>query len=635
MASKFMKVKRIVLSVLVAALLASQLTGCSMLSSDELLDLIRSGETIEIEVSVPSWSTLEVAPKSDISWVQLDQLKTYNMGFRLDFDTAFNISTVTSDGVPSKQGCIFVTTFEGKDVHNGNSTMRDAFRNKIFNNYWASPEVKNRLTEIVGDIYTDVDSTGKYALTSSVNAYFNLMADETDTTIYGPTQSLTREQFYALIFRAANGVQELNYFPDSDAFAQAVGGDTPYTMYAKQVAEFGWLNVDNGSLNSSNINGAITKAEAVYMMVNQYFKSELENLQLAKNSTAYGLKNGGNLAEKLKFDKDEKASDAVQNNLLAYMIENPSKGVDESLMGSLVIGEKLNLMNGIDYSDMFGVITKDEAIQLLMNTYQAENNLYGYSTNSETPELTVNIYGNIGTWTIDGADETLPDGPSGQEYVVADSKVDSDASMEEYFQTIYDKYHEIDAEAGKYTESDIYAMECFEINDSVSMKLLPSNGLSLYEAWRLGKYPLPSTDQPQTQTQPQPTDQPTDQPQTSTPTPTAPPVNDSLPKVTEDKNNDAHIAQQQQQQEQAQQQATASGNFTYPPNSTTADLTPDQIAEGLYVRTDKEGKVYNQEGQFQGFRIERYAEEQKVSTDANQAIADADNGSMSDTSNFQ
>lgn len=221
-----------------------------------------------------------------------------------------------------------------------------------------------------------------------------------------------------------------------------------------------------------------------------------------------------------------------------------------------------------------------------------------------------------------------------------DSKLESDASMEEYFQTIYDKYHEIDAEAGKYTESDIYAMECFEINDSVSMKLLPSNGLSLYEAWRLGKYPLPSTDQPQTQTQPQPTDQtqPTDQPQTSTPTPTAPPVNDSLPKVTEDKNNDAHIAQQQQQQEQAQQQATASGNFTYPPNSTTADLTPEQIAEGLYVRTDKEGKVYNQEGQFQGFRISDYAERQQVSTDAIDAIYGEDGlgGSNEwDTSNFQ
>lgn len=219
--------------------------------------------------------------------------------------------------------------------------------------------------------------------------------------------------------------------------------------------------------------------------------------------------------------------------------------------------------------------------------------------------------------------------------VVSDSKVESDASMEEYFQTIYDKYHEIDAEAGKYTESDIYAMECFEINDSVSMKLLPSNGLSLYEAWRLGKYPLPSTDQPQ------PTDQtqPTDQPQTSTPAPTAPPVNDSLPKVTEDKNNDAHIAQQQQQQEQAQQQATASGNFTYPPNSTTADLTPDQVAEGLYVRTDKGGRVYDQSGQYQGFRIERYVEEQKVSNEASDAIVEAGKGAdgssdMSDTSNF-
>ena len=76
---KFMRTKKIIIPVMAAIILVSQLTGCAALSSNEMLEMIDQGQTIVLEVNQPSYNiVIKGEQKVDVTWVQLDQLKTFN-----------------------------------------------------------------------------------------------------------------------------------------------------------------------------------------------------------------------------------------------------------------------------------------------------------------------------------------------------------------------------------------------------------------------------------------------------------------------------------------------------------------------------------------------------------------------------
>ena len=379
-----MVVKKIVLSVLTVALITSQLAGCAMLQKDELLDMISNGDTITIEMTVPNWTPDSAKQLADLSWEELAQSQAYiTTGFRGSVDTALNINTVTTKDGNTKQGCMYTIVKNGEEVQSGNTSMRDAFRNKAFIKYWNDGNVQNSLTEAVDYAYTDIDHTSQYALTAVLNAYYNLFNDGDNDTTYGATQSLTREQFMTMAFKAGNGVKELS---DYTAFLAATGGkETYYTPYAAQMADHSFLKISNGSLNGTNIATPISKAEAVYMLVDTYLKSEVDKvLASSEKLSAFGYKDAGDQVAELGINADG-TSKSVENNLLAYLVNNQGeKGIDHNLMAYLAVAEKYNLGNGIDLAgDLFSSISKDEAIRLLANTFEAENEVYGYLTNTE------------------------------------------------------------------------------------------------------------------------------------------------------------------------------------------------------------------------------------------------------------
>ena len=379
-----MVVKKIVLSVLTVALITSQLAGCAMLQKDELLDMISNGDTITIEMTVPNWTPDSAKQLADLSWEELAQSQAYiTTGFRGSVDTALNINTVTTKDGNTKQGCMYTVVKNGEEVQSGNTSMRDAFRNKAFIKYWNDGNAQNSLTEAVDYAYTDIDHTSQYALTAVLNAYYNLFNDGDNDTTYGATQSLTREQFMTMAFKAGNGVKELS---DYTAFLAATGGkETYYTPYAAQMADHSFLKISNGSLNGTNIATPISKAEAVYMLVDTYLKSEVDKvLASGEKLSAFGYKDAGDQVAELGINADG-TSKSVENNLLAYLVNNQGeKGIDHNLMAYLAVAEKYNLGNGIDLAgDLFSSISKDEAIRLLANTFEAENEVYGYLTNTE------------------------------------------------------------------------------------------------------------------------------------------------------------------------------------------------------------------------------------------------------------
>lgn len=475
MAIRFMKVKRLVISLLTVALIASQLTGCAVLQKNELLDLISQGETVTIEMTVPNWTPASAAQLADLSWVQLDQLKTYtSTGFRGSVDTALNINTVTTQQGNSKQGCMYVIISNGAEVQSGNTSLRDAFRNKAFIEYWNDANIQNELAEAVEFAYTDIDATSQYAVFATLNAYFNLFNDGDSDDTYGATQSLTREQFMTLMFKAGNGVKDLgDYSQFRNAVVKAGADESYYTRYAAQVADHSYLKTSNGSLNSSNISTPISKLEAIYMVVDAYLKSEVDSLLASSNGnklSAFGYKDAGDQITDLEINA-EGTSSAVENNLLAYLVDTQGeKGIDHTIMAYLTVAEQNGLANGISLNgDLFTSITKDEAIRLMTNVYQAENNLYGYLTTAEYADMD----------TVEGSG-IIADTPEAGEYIVDINNLPADlvGAFEYGYSTVHTEYPDLSPEEQMGMELDLIRQWC----DSFVIAI-PDNLNEVYSEW--------------------------------------------------------------------------------------------------------------------------------------------------------
>lgn len=390
MAGKFMRIKKVIIPMITLIIIASQLAGCAVMESKEMIGMIDSGQSITIELPAPSYKIeIKGQQQEQHAWTQLDQLKTHNNGFRQDFDTLFNINTVTENTINGKSGCLYVD--EAND-RNGNTTLEDALRNKVFvNKYWAGSAVKDKLAALAEEAYTDVDKNSESAIMASLNAYYNLLPDYVNPDSFNGTKSLTREEFYTLVFKSEEGVRPI----EGDAsFEQAIGGQTELSKYAQGVDQYGFLSAGNKSLDATSYKGSISRAEAVYMIVNKHFPNELAKVT-GKEQAFKDTKNAGDLALKVGF-KEKKdgeiiSKDRWQAYTLAYMAQHPDKGLQEELYKAMVVAKQLNLISGSE-SRWDEPISKAEAIQLVVNTHLAKNSLYGYLSEVEYGKMNPNKF---------------------------------------------------------------------------------------------------------------------------------------------------------------------------------------------------------------------------------------------------
>lgn len=358
MSGKFMSVKRYIIPTITMVIIASQLCGCAAASQSELLQMINRGEQIEIEVAVPL--NEEQGTEQSILWEQLASLTT-NPTLRSAWDDTLLI-TKTDTG---KNGVLYVNTSGEND---NNNTLAVALHNRAFLQYLESVDTLETLAEAAMSQYVDIEpeETMK-AVYMGINGYFNLLPDA-DVNYSNPDSTLTRAEFMSMVMRAETPVSEIK--ADS-AFAAAVGNND-LNIYSQEVAEDNYLDLASKSLNNMTFNGTITRAEAIYLLMNHYFPEELANVNIS-NTTLSDVKDGGDIAAAQKFIEKGNAKDYWKSYELTYAISNPDDGVPTSLYKALVLAEQKGIISSETSWDEG--ITKAEAIELLVSTLKVDTSI--------------------------------------------------------------------------------------------------------------------------------------------------------------------------------------------------------------------------------------------------------------------
>ena len=396
-----MKIKRIVIPTITLIIMTSQLLGCSSVTSKEMLDMIDRQEAIVIEVPEPI--SEEQGTTIEYEWTELASLTTYPE-FRTTFDDTFNIVPYGTGG---KAGTVYID-LSGNQTNN--STLYNALMNQKFAEAWNNTDNLKKIIASIKETYVDIDSDSE-AITAALNAYFNLTSDA-EPNYYNGNSTLTRGEYLGMLYRASTPVEDLT---DKSGLTESIE-DTDTALFASQLADKSYLTTADSSLNTSTFNSTITRAEAIYTIVQEYYADEYESTT-GKESSYSDAKNGGNIAEKAGFKvKDKKTGEVTEKKYwksyeLSYSMQNEAKGMPTDLYKALVVAKNHNLITG-DESRWSDGLTKTEAINLITSVYEDLAETNGYLNNAER--------GNATGESIDGSESTVVEdvGGSGEAYKI-------------------------------------------------------------------------------------------------------------------------------------------------------------------------------------------------------------------------
>lgn len=363
MSGKFMSVKRIIVPTITMLIIASQLMGCSSVSQSEMLQMINQGDAIEIEVAVPL--NQEQGTEKTVEWTQLDQL-TSQPELRSSME---NIFKIVAFGDNSKNG-VFYVNLDGEQ--DGNNTLYNVFANNKFREgYWNNVAVQRELAQASAENYADIDyEEGNYkrAMLAGINGYFNILNDS-ETGFANMDSTITRLEAMSALFKAENPVTDT--LSEDSEFREAVdtGNTNEYTIFASNLSEQSYLDISSGSLDSHTANGTITRGELVYMIVQEYFKTEYDNVDI-KGECYADTVNGGNIAVAQKFIEGENKKEHWQSYELSYALQNPDKGCPERMYKALLVANEKGIIVDKDSRWEEGA-TKEDLLEMLTNAYLA------------------------------------------------------------------------------------------------------------------------------------------------------------------------------------------------------------------------------------------------------------------------
>lgn len=443
--------------------MSTLLTACNS-EAKALVEQMNSGADCTITVTGTASSESE-----PLEWIELDQLQTHS-SLRRNFDDAFGI--VRFD-VGSKNGVMY-SDLDGNWT--GNNTLYNAFKNRTFvEDYWNNGKVKSTLAEYAREEFSDVNSDD-VAVVAGMNAYYNIIPSAADGTS-GLSANATRAEAMGAIFRADTPVESV----EANAEFAAAVGDSEWNTYAQDLASYSWLDYTNGSLNSDNYNGFITKAEFVYMLMNRYFPDEM-NSAIANIS-------GKTVAEKQGFISTDKETGNVtyghawQAYVLQYGLSNEKAELQEQLSAALQLASSKGIVQST--SDWRNPIMKYDVVNMLIKTYEVMGESSGYSVavrngansgeqlfeSSDLAEMQEQI-NQLNEEALQAALDNNPDNTNIQEEV---DVTDTDDMLEVYgdeFNLTTEEYQEAISALEGFTieECDKYMV----VNSSVNVRVGPS-----------------------------------------------------------------------------------------------------------------------------------------------------------------
>ena len=349
-----MKARKMIIAVF-ALTLAVQMTGCK--------NDMDTNKPIVIDVSV---SDSDVASKAELNWTELGKLTDYEK-MRTAVDTIFGNEIV--DGV--KYGAFYLDKDEKQCTNNTLSV--------VLGNQFVAEEMKgsaliDSLNSSLDAIYTDLSDSDRTA--AMFNAYFNLLPDSTPNYFNGG-DTLSRAEAMALVTRATTPVKSL---PAADDFTSAVTGTDydQYINYAAQQNANSYINTQDKSLTADNFKGAMSRAEFVYLVMNEVYGTE--NVHgFDTTSASASLKdctNAGDLSEELKIT----GADRCNAYTLSHSLQNVDKGVTEELYKSLVMAVEKGIIT--PETRWNEGITKAEAIEIVVNAFNQYYEDNGYLVNN-------------------------------------------------------------------------------------------------------------------------------------------------------------------------------------------------------------------------------------------------------------
>lgn len=371
-----MKNKKIIIGSIIGIVVIVSVALCVTLfgndsKKDDLQKKIDNGDPIEIIVKDNGYKVQ--GERSELIWVPLADLTSY-AGFRTAFENALGI---TKDG-SLKVGPVYVTT-DGKQTNN--STLYNAFMNKAFTEKWNDGTVQLQLQDGISTTYADLEESDYTA--AIINAYFNLI-DDNQPNFFNGGASLSRAQAMTLLMRAVTPVEDLKA---NEKFNSLVG-DSEYTAYASYMDSNCFINSSDKSLSKQNFNGAMTRAEFIYMVMNQTFGKDAVSKFDSSKVKLNDCKNAGNIAKTEKFS----GKDYCNSYVISEMMRNPDSGVTEEIYKAIAMAKDLEIIGAETRWDES--ISLTEGIDILISTFEAYTTLNGSKTELEsgaTDENTVNL----------------------------------------------------------------------------------------------------------------------------------------------------------------------------------------------------------------------------------------------------
>lgn len=403
-----MSVKRVIVPTITMLIIASQLMGCSSVSQSEMLQMINQGDAIEIEVALPL--NQEQGTEKTVEWTQLDQL-TSQPELRSSME---NIFKIVAFGDNSKNG-VFYVNLDGEQ--DGNNTLYNVFANNKFREgYWNNVAVQRELAQASAENYADIDyeeENYKRAMLAGINGYFNILNDS-ETGFANMDSTITRLEAMSALFKAENPVTDT--LSEDNEFREAVdaGNTNEYTIFASNLSEQSYLDISSGSLDSHTANGTITRGELVYMIVQEYFKTEYDNVDI-KGECYADTVNGGNIAVAQRFIEGENKKEHWQSYELSYALQNPDKGCPERMYKALLVANEKGIIVDKDSRWEEGA-TKEDFLEMLTNAYlalpsqvSAERGTGEAPVQSEAPTTEHEETGELGNGTSEDAELETPE----------------------------------------------------------------------------------------------------------------------------------------------------------------------------------------------------------------------------------